>query len=377
MKKIDFKSLIKIAVTVFGLYLAIHYWPHAANFIKTVISAAMPVLVGLVVAYPINILMTFYERHFFPNSKKSFLVKGRRGISLSLALLTLVAILTVVIALVVPQVVSCIKLLIAEIPGFVNIVVEKLNEFEFVPDDILATLSNIDWKSRLTDIIKTVSSGVGSVMDVVVSTVSSVVSGVTTTALAVIFAIYLLLGKEKLGSQIKRISEKYLPGKINGKVTYIAGVADGAFHKFIVAQCTEAVILGMLCTVGMLILRLPYATMIGAVICVTALIPVVGGLIGGAVGAFLILMESPMKALVFLIFLVLLQRIEGDLIYPRVVGSSIGLPAMWVLAAITIGGGVFGALGMLVGVPLASTVYKLIKNDLNKEEPLQQQTAET
>ena len=150
------------------------------------------------------------------------------------------------------------------------------------------------------------------------------------------------------------------------KLTYIASVADDSFHKFIVAQCTEAVILGLLCTVGMLILRLPYAAMIGAVTAVSAFIPVVGAFIGGGIGAFLILMESPSKALIFLVFIILLQQIEGDLIYPKVVGSSMGLPSLWVLAAVTVGGGVFGITGMLLGVPLASTVYKIIRDDINE-----------
>jgi predicted PurR-regulated permease PerM len=150
---------------------------------------------------------------------------------------------------------------------------------------------------------------------------------------------------------------------------YVASITDDSFHRFIVAQCTEALILGVLCTLGMLVLRLPYAAMIGTVICVTAFIPVIGGLIGGGVGAFLILMESPSKALIFLIFLILLQNFEGDIIYPKVVGSSMGLPSLWVLAAVTVGGTMFGVLGMLLGVPVAATVYRLVKDDVIKGKP--------
>ena len=143
------------------------------------------------------------------------------------------------------------------------------------------------------------------------------------------------------------------------KLYYVSSVANDSFHKFIVAQCTEAVILGALCTLGMFILRLPYAAMIGAVTVVTAFIPVVGALLGGAIGAFLIFMESPVKALVFIVFIVLLQQIEGDLIYPKVVGSSIGLPGIWVLAAVTVGGGIMGITGMLLGVPVFAVLYML------------------
>lgn len=366
MKKIDFKSCLKIGITVFILYLCIHYWSVAAGLIKTVIGAVMPLIIGAVLAYPLNIITSFYERHCFPNSKKAIIIRSRRGMSIALALLTLVAILALVVALVVPQLVSCIKLLIAEVPTFINAVVEKLGEYDFVPEDILATLSDIDWKTKITENIKAITSGVGSVMGVVVGAVSSVVSGVATAVIALIVALSLLSGKEKLGSQLKRALTHYVPERYMKKLTYIASVADDSFHKFIVAQCTEAVILGILCTVGMLILRLPYAAMIGAVTAVSAFIPVVGAFIGGGIGAFLILMESPSKALIFLVFIILLQQIEGDLIYPKVVGSSMGLPSLWVLAAVTVGGGVFGITGMLLGVPLASTVYKIIRDDINE-----------
>ena len=372
MKKIDWKTCIRIAITVFVVYLAIHYWPHAANLIKTLIAAALPLFVGAVLAYPINILVSFYENKFFKNAKNKVLLKSRRGISILLSIVTLLAIIAFIIALVVPQVTSCVKLVIDKLPGFFNLVVEKISEFDFVPEDIIATLSAIDWKSKITDIIKTVGSGIGSVMDVVITTVSSVVSGVTTSVLAFIFAMYVLSSKEKLGAQFKKIMNRYVPEKVIDKITYVTSVADESFHKFIVAQCTEALILGVLCTAGMLILRLPYAIMIGAVTAVSAFIPVVGAFIGGGIGAFLIFMESPVKALIFLVFIVLLQQIEGDLIYPKIVGSSIGLPSIWVLAAVTVGGGVFGVLGMLLGVPVASTVYKLIRNDVNRQSTIRE-----
>lgn len=370
MKKVDLKTCIKIAAVVFGLYLCIYYWPSFSGFLKTVIAAVMPVIVGAVIAYPLNILMSFYERHFFPKSKKKLVIKGRRAICLTLAYLSLVGVIALVTALVVPQLTECIRLLIAEVPIFYEAIVAKLAEFDFVPEDIIEMLTKIDWQSKSSEIFSTVTSGIGNVVGVVASTVTTVVSGVTTFVLAVIFSAYVLSGKEKLGSQIKKLMKRYAPSKINEKVLYVLNVADDSFHKFIVAQCTEALILGTLCTLGMLILRLPYAAMIGTVICVTAFIPVVGGLIGGGIGAFLILMESPSKALIFLIFLILLQNFEGDVIYPKVVGASMGLPSLWVLAAVTVGGTLFGMLGMLIGVPIASTMYRLIKNDVNKNSDL-------
>ena len=156
---------------------------------------------------------------------------------------------------------------------------------------------------------------------------------------------------------------------------YVITILHDCFQRYIVGQCTEAVILGLLCTLGMWIFRLPYATMIGALIALTALIPVAGAYIGGGVGALMVFSVSPMKAVVFLAFLVILQQLEGNLIYPRVVGSSLGLPAIWVLAAVTVGGGVLGVAGMLIGVPIAAACYRLLRNDLNKE--IMEQTSET
>ena len=370
MKKLETKTLLKIAGIGFALYLCIHYWPNVAVIFKTAFAAVLPLLIGTAVAYPLDILASFFERHLLSKSDNKFVVRTRRGLAVALSLVSLVSIVTLIIALVVPQLTKCIKMLIDEIPDALTFVVAQLDKFEFVPDDIIGFLSGIDWQSKITSIISTVTSGVGSVMNVVISTVSSVVSGVTTTVLAVIFAIYVLLSKDKLLSQLKTLIKHYLPAKITDKLYYVGGVANDSFHKFIVAQCTEAVILGALCTLGMFILRLPYAAMIGAVTVVSAFIPVVGALLGGAIGAFLILMESPVKALIFIIFIVLLQQIEGDLIYPKVVGNSMGLPSIWVLAAVTVGAGMFGVLGMLLSVPAASTVYRLIKNDVARKDEL-------
>lgn len=368
MKKVELKNLLKIAGVVFILYLCIHYWSSAASVFKAAFAAVLPLIIGAVLAFPLNILMSFFERHLLSKSNNKFIVKARRGLSLTLSFATLITILGVIVALVLPQLTKCIKMLIDLIPGALDFVVAKLSEFDFVPEDIIATLSKIDWQSKISSIISTVTSGVGSVMNVVISTVSTVVSGVTTAVLAIIFSVYVLLYKDKLNSQLKTLMRHYLPDKITDKINYVASVANDSFHKFIVAQCTEALILGVLCTIGMFILRLPYAAMIGAVTVVTAFIPVVGALLGGAIGVFLILMQSPVKAVIFLVFIILLQQIEGDLIYPKVVGNSMGLPSIWVLAAVTVGGGMFGVMGMLLSVPTASTIYRLIKNDVREKD---------
>lgn len=366
--KIEWKSCFKIGLSIFLLYLCIHYWEKVAGFASTFLGAAVPLIAGCAIAYIINILMSFYERHYFPKSNKEIIKKSKRPVCLTASIITLAAVIALIIGLVVPQLISCVELIIAELPAAIKKVIDWINGLNIVPDDIMSMITSIDWQSRIGQIVEMLTSGIGSVMDVVITTVSSVVSGVLTVVLGLIFAVYLLIGKDKIGKQIDRVFTHYLKESWYKKIKYVISVFDECFHRYIVGQCTEAVILGLLCTVGMLILRLPYAAMIGAFIAFTALIPIAGAYIGASVGAFIILMESPFKALVFLIFIVILQQVEGNLIYPRVVGSSMGLPGIWVLAAITVGGGVMGITGILLSVPVAATFYRLLKNNIIKKE---------
>lgn len=369
MKKKETKLIIKIAAAAFVLFLLIHYWSGISGFLSKGLTAVLPLIIGGIIAYPLNILMSFYEHHFLPKSTKKAVEKARTPLCLLFAILSLVAIIALVIALVVPQFISCIKLLVMEIPGAIETALKYLEKFNISTPQILEKLSEIDWQTSLKNASETIFSGMGNVFNVVINTVSSVVSGVTAIVVAFIFAIYLLLGKRKHSAQCTRIMKKFIKEDAYKKIEHIISVIDDSFHKFIVGQCTEAIILGGLCALGMILLRLPYAAMIGAVISFTALIPVVGAFIGGGIGVFLILTESPTKALIFLIFLVILQQIEGNVIYPKVVGSSMGLPAIWVLAAVTIGGGLGGVFGMLLGVPLAGAIYRLLREYLNKTAP--------
>ena len=368
--KIDWKTCLRVGISVFIVFLCIHYWTTTASLIKTFLSAVLPLVIGAVIAYPLNILMEFYERHILKRTNNPKVYKLRNAICLALTLVTLLLIIALVVALVVPQLTSCIKLLIDKIPGAIDKVVAFVSQFEIVPEDILGMLEGIDWKSKISEIISVATTGIGSAFDVVVSTVTSVVSGATSGILALIFAVYLLLSKDKLMGQLDKVIKHFIKKELYDKGSYVLKTANDAFHKFIVGQCTEAVILGVLCAVGMLILRLPYAPTIGALIAFTALIPIVGAFLGAGIGAFLILMVSPSKALIFIIFIIILQQIEGNLIYPKVVGSSMGLPGIWVLVAVTIGGGVMGIPGMLIGVPLMSVLYKLVREKL-AEEPVE------
>ena len=203
-------------------------------------------------------------------------------------------------------------------------------------------------------------------MGSVLSLVSATVSTAFTAVVSIIFSIYLLLGKEKLGRQISLVMKTYLKPAWYSHLVYFLETLHSCFRRFVVGQCTEAVILGLLCMGGMMLLRFPYASMVGALIGFTALIPVAGAYIGAGVGAFMIFTVSPFQSLFFLIFIAILQQLEGNLIYPKVVGSSIGLPGIWVLAAVTVGGGLFGLLGVLLSVPAASVLYTLLKRDVHR-----------
>ena len=369
MKDIKTGAVVKVALAGFALYLAIYYWPPVAGFLGVALSAFVPLLLGLALAYPLNILMSFYERHFFPNSQKKAVLTARTGLCLIFAILTLLGIIALVLWLIIPQLIDCVRLLLAQIPVALERAAEWLVQTG-IADELVTRVTEwaqgFDWQSRLEDIITAVLGGATDVVGIVAGVVTTAVSGIATAFIAIIFAVYVLLGRKKLAGQFNRLMQRYLGERLLGKIRYVLGVFDDCFHRFIVGQCTEAVILGMLCMLGMMLLGLPYAPMIGALTAFCALIPIVGAFLAAGVGAFLILMQSPMQALIFLIFIVILQQLEGNLIYPHVVGSSIQLPGIWVLAAVTVGGSVMGIFGMLLGVPLAAGCYRLIKNDVNR-----------
>lgn len=365
---ITLKSCLRIALSIFLLYLAIHYWPAVSRLLGLLLGAATPLLIGAALAYVVNLILSAYEKRFFPRSTNPRVARLRRPVCMLAAYISLLAIVTVIVWLILPELVDCVELLISQLPGAMESAIAYLATIPFLSEELINTLSAIDWQSKLGDIMNVVSSGVGNVMNMVISTVSSVFSAIITGFMAVIFSIYLLIGRDRLQGQCKRLMAHYLPKRFYERSIYVLDVLNHAFRRYITGQCIEAVILGALCALGMLVLRLPYATMIGTLIAFTALIPVAGAYIGAAVGAFMIAMVSPMQAVVFLIFLVILQQLEGNLIYPKVVGSSLGLPGIWVLAAVVIGGGVMGVLGMLLGVPLAAAAYTLLKNDMAKKD---------
>lgn len=362
--KQEMKKMLGITGALILVFVVIRYWANLEGFLALALGAALPLIIGCVMAYVINILMCFYEKWYVRIFKVEVARKIRRVVCLILAFLSLGGIVFLITNLVLPELVNCIASFIRLIPGALNMLVDFVGE-EQILTYFPQLKEGFDISAQTEQLIRTVIGGVGGAVDSIVSAVTSVVSVVVNVVIGLIFSLYVLIEKEKLGAQCRTLVSTYL-SKISDKIFYVTKVFDESFHSFIVGQCIEAVVLGGLCVAGMLILQFPYAVMIGVFIGFTALIPIAGAYIGAVVGAIMILTVSPLQALQFLVFVVILQQVEGNLIYPKVVGQSIGLPGIWVLTAITIGGGVLGVGGMLLAVPIFAAVYRLIREDVNR-----------
>ena len=371
------RPIIGYILLIAALILGIQNITVVVTVLQTVAGVLQPLILGAVIAYILNILMKKLEKIYFPKSKNRLINKTKRMVCIILSLLLVIGILGLVMGLVLPELAGAFAVIAESVPVYYEKLVAWLmtysDKFPVIEEYINGL--QLDWSQITKNLVMYATSGVGGIFNSAISVVSVVVGGIVNFVIALIFAIYLLAGKEKLSAQLKRVLEAYLSEKKRAQLAQMVAVADNTFSSFIVGQCTEAVILGSLCTIGMWILRFPYAPMTGAFIGVTALIPVAGAYLGAGVGAFMIMTVDPMKALLFLIFIVCLQQLEGNLIYPKVVGSSVGLPALWVLAAVTVGGGINGIFGMLLGVPIAATLYKLIGMDVRKKVDKQKAVA--
>jgi predicted PurR-regulated permease PerM len=368
--RIPWRTCIKVGITAFSLYLCFRYWPDITMLVKAFLGAAKPLIIGCAIAYVINILMSSYEKRLFRRTKNRILLRIRRPLCIVLSLLTLAAVVALVFFLIIPQLFDCIVLIFEAVPPMLEKLLIQLNEMNLLSEETIKPLLNIDWASKLEPLINMVTSSLENVINVVVTTLTSVFTLIVNALISVIFALYLLMGKDTIRRQVRKVMRRYMPVRWHKSIRYFFSTLNDCFRRYVIGQCTEAIILGLLCMVGMWIFRFPYASMVGALVAFTALIPIAGAYIGAIVGAFMILTVSPMQALLFLVYIVVLQQLEGNLIYPRVVGMSLGLPGIWVLAAVTIGGGMMGVLGMLLGVPLAATAYRLLKESVNRPLPL-------
>lgn len=356
------KNIIFTAIVVFILFLAFRYYYVLENLLDKLISSVTSIIIGAVIAYILNIPMTFFEKKLFSKLKK-----GRRMLSILASILITVIILALLFSYIIPRFVDSVSLLVESLPLFLSELVEMApDRFDPYIEELngyLRPLENLNsfLHEKQDEIISSVFSFVGSIVGLVVSFV-----------LSFAFALYMLAGKEKIITAFKRLMNAYLGRKRSDNALRVFSKANTIYKKFFVGQVCEAIILGSLSAIGMFLLRLPYAPAIGALIGVTALVPIAGAWIGAIIGAIMIFPISPVKSLVFLIFILILQQTENNVIYPRVVGSSVGLPGIWVLAAITIGAALAGVGGMLVAVPTVALVVALVSEDaekrLNKRE---------
>lgn len=370
---LQWKTCLRAGVTVALVYLAIHYWGPVSAALGVLLGAAWPLLLGAGIAYVVNILMRFYETHIFRKCNRPLFLKLRRGGCMVAAYLTILVIVGLIVGLIVPELIRAVQLLLNETPALIDRLYGELMKNPEIAQYLPNAEANLgelgaDWQQLLTRVLEWLGGGWNGLMNSVVATVSGVFSGAVTLVMGFMFSFYILYGKEKLGRQVRRLMRTYLKPAWCERTFYVLNVLDNSFHRYVVGQCIEAVILGTLCMLGMLAFGFPYATMIGALVGATALIPIAGAYIGAGVGAILILTVSPMEALLFLVFIVVLQQLEGNIVYPRVVGTQLGLPALWVLTAITVGGNVMGIGGMLLAVPLTTAIYRLVRENVRKRE---------
>ena len=361
MEKKEIRRYLFIAFLAVAVCVICQNFYVLTAFVRLVLSALKPMITGCIIAYIFNIIMKFFEKHFFPKNTSRAVELTRRPICLVCSFAITIAIIILITYIVVPEIASAFGVLYDEIPpAFTkarDFALSKLKEYPEIQQQIGSI--EFDWASIAEKASKLLTSGLAGILSSAVGIIGGLTSAVTNLVLGLIFAIYLLLRKDKLKRDANRIRRLWFSDGFNKKFSHVFHTANDTFQSFLVGQFIEAIILGTLCFIGMKILRLPYAAMSGTLVGVTAFIPIVGAFLGAGISAFIILTVDPMKALIFVIFLIILQQLEGNIIYPKVVGSSVGLPSIWTLAAVTVGGGLFGVFGMILGVPLAATLYKL------------------
>lgn len=369
---LDKETMRKIKeLIVFTIVILIAFWNYTLIFgaLKFLVNIIFPFLMGGAIAFVLNVPMSFLERNIFKQDKlkqKKRLQKASRPLSLVLTILIVLSTIALVMFVVIPELGTTFALLGKSIQQFMPKVVRQAEELFNNNKEVVALLGSLDmdWQEMLNGIAAFFKNGAGNVLDSTFSVAKNIVSSVATFFIAFVFACYILLQKEKLRVQVRKILYAYLPEKKVGTVLAVCSLAYKTFSNFLTGQCVEALILGLMFFVTMSVIRLPYALLVGILIAFTALIPIFGAFIGCVVGAFLILMVAPVKALIFVVMFLVLQQIEGNLIYPKVVGNSVGLPSIWVLAAVSIRGSLMGVVCMLVFIPLVSVVYTIFRGDV-------------
>ena len=354
-----------ILFTVVTVIVGINYIK-VLGLLAAAVNMAAPFILGAAIAFVLNVPMRRIESSLSRVLKKDS--RLLRPVSMILSILLVAGVLFLVMFVVAPQLVRTLLGLQNSIPVFFGEVRQWLEQLFAENPQILTNMEQIqiDWQELFNDALKFLKNGAGSILDTTFSAAISIVNGMSAFLIGFIFSIYILLQKENLIRQTKKLLAAFLPENTVSGIVSIAALTSKTFSNFFTGQCVEAVILGSMFFIVLMVLRLPYALLIGVLIAFTALIPVFGAFIGWAVGAFLMLIISPMDALLFSVVFFTLQQIEGNMIYPHVVGSSVGLPSIWVLVAVTLGGSMMGVVGMLIFIPLCSVLYTLLRDTVNE-----------
>ena len=364
MKDKTRKDIIIIISYIALVIFALVNFSKIIAFLGKVISIFSPFLLGIILAFVLNVLNNFIEKKIFGKIKPSKIWnKIKRPLCITLSLILVFLTIFFVMNLLIPQLKNSASLFTDTLPAYKEDIIGILNKFDVDESTVNKVGEYLDnFGKVITDYIK------GNTKDVITVTTevaTSVVNIISKGIITLVFAIYMIAQKETLSRQINKVMKAYLKPKTINKINTVGTLANKTFSNFVTGQCLEALIFGSLVFVGMLIFRFPYASTIGVLLGFTALIPIFGAFIGTAIGFILIMMVSPVKAILFVVFIIVLQQIEGNLIYPRVVGKSIGLPGMWVLLSVTVGGSIGGILGMLIATPLCSLLYALFTKMVN------------
>ena len=359
------KSLLFLITYTILLFFFLLHIGEILLFGSKILQIFFPFLLGAIIAFVFNVFLNVIEKKWLvPFFKRRFkkLEKYKRGISLFLAILLILFFLGFLLFLVVPELKNSITIFIQNMPAYTEKVENSLAHFgvsSAIVEDILNFLN--DAKEVDLGFIK---KNQKEFLGITLNMATNLLTYVTNIVLGIVFAIYILAQKEHLKQQFDKILKAYIKEETRNKMYSIFSLSHKICSNFISGQCLEAFIIGGLCFVGMLLLRLPYATTISVLIGFTALIPVFGAFIGTIVGAFLIFMVQPIKAVLFVLFILVLQQVEGNIIYPKVVGKSVGLPGIWVMLAVTVGASFAGIAGMLLSVPLCSILYSIFTTNV-------------
>ena len=365
LSKLSMKKIRELIIFTVLLVVALWKFEVVIDVLKTIWGILFPFVLGGAIAFVINVPMSFLEKKIFGKTKDENKVgkKLARPISLLLTIILAVGVIALVMFGVIPQLTRTMGSLMISIANFVPQMQDWIREFSHNNQDIMKLVNQVQFNQdqAIKWGISILGSGAGNMMNTTMSAVGSIVSGFATFFIAFSFACYILFQKEKLHVQIRKVFFAFIPKQKAEAFLKICSLTYQTFANFLTGQCVEAVILGSMFVVTLSILKMPYALLIGTLIAFTALIPIFGAFIGCAVGCFLIFMISPKQAILFIIVFLILQQIEGNLIYPHVVGGSVGLPSIWVLAAVTIGGNLMGIVGMLIFIPLVSVLYTIFR----------------